>query len=256
MKRWTIIPTAAVAIALAISGALLLAGGESGSALAEAGERIEGQSMRMNLKLSMTIPEGRMHMTGSALSTADGSAGTMKVTIEMEGEPLAVPMDLVVIRDDMWMHSTSFKRLLPRGKTWVHGVDRTSAPETLTPAEYSRFFARADDVSVVDDDAPIRGKPTTYYKGLIDVKEIAEEVGGETEERLDRLLGDRTIRVPVEAWIGRDGLPARIGLDVNQDGQSFKMTADILEYGVPVDVKPPAEEATIEEAEFDRLTGG
>jgi hypothetical protein len=93
-------------------------------------------------------------------------------------------------------------------------------------------------------------------RGLVDVKEIAEEVGGETEERLDRLLGDRTIRVPVEAWIGRDGLPARIGLDVNQDGQSFKMTADILEYGVPVDVKPPAEDATIEEVEFDRLTGG
>jgi tryptophan synthase alpha subunit len=34
------------------------------------------------------------------------------------------------------------------------------------------------------------------------------------------------------------------------------MTADILEYGMPVDVKPPAEGATIEEAEFDRLTGG
>ena len=82
---------------------------------------------------------------------------------------------------------------------------------------------------------------------------MAEEVGGETKERVDRILQGQHALFFIEAWIGRDGLPARIRVEC---GKQFSMTGDILEYGVPVDVDPPRASATIEEAEFDRLTGG
>jgi hypothetical protein len=63
-------------------------------------------------------------------------------------------------------------------------------------------------------------------------------------------LGDRDLHIPIEAWIGEDGRPARIAVNL----QSESITADILEFGVPVDVEAPPASETISEAEFNRIT--
>jgi hypothetical protein len=248
-RRWAIIVTAAAALAAAIFAVLSLTDGE-GSPLAQAGERIEGQSMRMALDLSMEMKEGRMHADGTGVVSADGTKGVLEVRYTLKGLMRNLPMEIRVVGDDIWMHADRFGSFMPPGKRWVHSRDTETPSESLTPAEYSRFLAGADDVRVVDDDASVRGKPTTYYKGVVNVREIAEKIGGDTQERYERLFGDRSAGVPIEAWIGRDGLPVRIGVEC----PTFAMTADILDYGVPVNVEPPPAGATIEEDEFDRLT--
>ena len=56
-----------------------------------------------------------------------------------------------------------------------------------------------------------------------------------------RLLGDKDFFIPMEAWIDEEGRPARMTMSIDAGGESMSMTADILEYGVPVDVQAPAE---------------
>jgi hypothetical protein len=257
-KHWAVIAAAVVATAIAIFAVLSLSNGSAVSPLAEAGERIEGQSMRMNFALNMPVPEEehiQMDFKGELISNAEGTIGKLDGVYSFDKEiEEDVPAEMLIIGDDMWARFKAFKGLMPKGKPWVHMVDTTSAPETLTPREYARFLANADEVDEVDDDAPINGKPTTHYKGVVDVREMADEIGGDTEDRFEEMLAGNTLKIPVEAWIGRDGLPQRIKVTFEQMGKSMSMSADILEYGVPVDVKPPPKQRTIEEAEFDRLT--
>jgi hypothetical protein len=252
MKRWGIIGAGIVATALAIFAVLALSSG-SGSPLAEAGERMAGQSMRMKLVMSFPLPEGQMDVAGAGVSSADGTHVEMSARYTLPGVMDDVPIDMRMRGDDMWMHSKMFASIMPAGKRWVHMRDTETPSESLTPTEYSRFLANADDVEVVDDDATVDGAPTTHYKGEVNVQEIADEIGGESEKRFERMLGNRDLPVPVEAWVGRDGLPVRIKVDYRQGDKHVTISADVLEYGVPVDVNPPPAAVTIEEAEFDEL---
>jgi hypothetical protein len=254
VRRLRIIGSAVLATAAAIVAVLSLSGG-AGSPLAEAGERIAGQSMRVHMDMDVPLDKGSTRVTGTGRLAADGSKAAMDVEYAKLAGLEHVPMRMIIIGDDYWFHFPAFRPLMPRGKRWVHSVDETTAPEALTPAEFAHFLSGADDVNVVDEDADVRGRPTTHYAGAIDPVEAAEEVGGETEARIKRLTGGRAARIPIEAWIGRDGLPARIRVDCSHDGKRFVMTFDILEYGVPVNVTPPPETATIEEREFGELSG-
>jgi hypothetical protein len=199
------------------------------------------------MRMDMTLPEGSTEMTGEGVSSADGSRGRVVADYVVEGQH--VPMTIIGIGDEAWMRSPkAFAGMLPRGKRWVHSVDPTTAPQTLTPSEWSRFLAEADGVSVVDEDEPVRGSPTTHYKGNVDAGELADEVGGETEQRIQRALAGRELRFPVEAWIGRDGLPVRLHIVARDASTSIDVTADMLEYGVPVNVKPPPPDVVVEES--------
>jgi hypothetical protein len=61
----------------------------------------------------------------------------------------------------------------------------------------------------------------------------------------------------IDAYISEDGLPVRLRIwGGESDDNSFDITTDILEYGVRVEVDQPPPSRVIEEAEFNRLTGG
>jgi hypothetical protein len=182
------------------------------------------------------------------------------MTFQMEGEPQAVRMAMLNVDDEFWIRyrTPEAARAMPKGKPWVHMVDRTVAPTSLTPSEFATFLAEADEVEAVGE-ARVMGRTTTHSRGIIDVEKLGDEIGGETKERLERAIeqanlpGDKKLGLPVEAWISEDGLPVRLRMWCGQGKDSFDMTTDILEYGVPVEVEPPPPSKVIEEAEFDQL---
>jgi hypothetical protein len=63
--------------------------------------------------------------------------------------------------------------------------------------------------------------------------------------------------VPVDVWIDDKSRLRRITIrepeDPDNDNPAMTITVELYDYGVEVDVEPPAEE-TISEQEFDRLT--
>ena len=72
-------------------------------------------------------------------------------------------------------------------------------------------------------------------------------------EQADPAPGQK-VGLPIEAWISEEGLPVRMCFKCGNAKESFDMTMDVLEYGVPVEVEPPPGPKVIEQSEFDRLT--
>jgi hypothetical protein len=255
--KW--IAVAAVAV-VGLVVAFFVFRGDSTSALADAAGKMEGENMRATLAMGMTDSSGTYSITGEGVMAADGTSGEMDMNVDFQGESF----DMVIrsMGDQAWFRSPQFRPIMPAGKQWVHSVDRSTPASTLTPSEYTRFLAEADDVDEVSDSERVRGQVTTHYSGVVDIEDLADEIGGESQERIeaaieqmDRKPGQK-VGVPVEAWISRDGLPLRMRVHAEGSPNSFDAKIDILEYGVEVDVEPPPEATVIEEDEFNRLTGG
>ena len=85
---------------------------------------------------------------------------------------------------------------------------------------------------------PDRRSQVEHFAGEVNARELAEETGGETAKRFEKVVGDRLF-VPMEAWIDEEGRPRGSTMSVDTGGESMSMTVDILEYGVPVDVQAP-----------------
>jgi hypothetical protein len=239
-------------VTVAIVAAALVVGlvgrGASGSSLASAADRMQGQNMRLKLTMGVSDPrDGDAAVSMTGVSSADGSRSAGRGVYDPKAKGPSVTMDIRMIRDDMWMHVIGLPGVMPKGKRWVHMVDRSHAPETLTPAEFTRFLADADGVEVVGEDEPMGGDVTTHYQGTVNIQEIADELQGESKARLERLTRGRRADLPIDAWIGRDGLPKRISVSASGAGSSADITVDVLEYGVPVDVSPPPAAQVIEE---------
>jgi hypothetical protein len=258
-RAWIAIAVVGAAL---VAGFLLVRGGDSaGVALADAAERIEGESMRMRFVMGMTDASGDYSVRGEGPWTADNSRGSAEMTLAFEDEP-PIRMTLLNVGRDYWFRSKEFAGMLPRGKRWVHSYDRAGPATTMTPSQFAGFLAEADEVEEIGE-ARVLDQAATHYRGIIDLEELADELGGETKEQLEAALEQQDIPdgkkpgLPIEAWIAEDeGLPRRMRLWSDADEASMDITIDILEYGVPVDVEPPPASTVIEEAEFDRLTGG
>jgi hypothetical protein len=255
--KWIAVGAAAIA-ALAI--ALLALQGGSPNALAEAAGRMQHENMRVEFTMGMTDASGTYSFSGEGVVAADNSSSEMRMKVGFEKQ--TVNMVLRNIDDRFWFRSPQFRQVLPRGKRWVQSVDRTTPATTLTPSEWARYLADADHVEEVSDSERVHDQLTTHYSGTVDVEDLADEVGGESQERLEAAIEQvgrepgQKVGLPVEAWISRDGLPVRMRMYANGSPNSFDVRTDILEYGVPVDVEPPPQSTVIEESEFNRLTGG
>lgn len=256
-RKWIVVAAAASA---AIAIAFLAPRGGSSNALADAAGRMEGENMRVELVMGMTDSSGEYSFAAEGVVAADNSSGELNATGDFDGEK--VHMVVRNIGDRFWTRFPQLRHVMPPGKRWVSMVDRSTPATSLTPSEWARFLAEADHVDEVSDDERIRGQLTTHYSGVVDVEELADEIGGESKERIEAAIEQedpepgQKVGLPVEAWISRDGLPLRMRVYVNGSPDSFDARADILEYGVPVEVEPPPENTVIDEAEFNRLVGG
>jgi len=259
-RRWAgIAAVCAVAVGIVVALALPPGPDSPGMSLVDAASRTEGESMRMRFSMGATSSEGTFSASGEGVVTADNTRGELEMKMEMEGEPETIRMLIRNIDDDFWYRMPQVDQLLPPGKRWIHEVDTVTPAQSLTPSEFAAFLAKADDVEEVGE-TRVRDQQTTHYRGMVDVEELGDEIGGETKERLERAIEQanpepgQKVGFPVEAWISDDGLPVRMSFKCGNATESFDMTIDVLEYGVPVEVEPPPASKTIEQSEFDELT--
>lgn len=261
MGKWV---AGGVVAAIVVAALLLFGGSEDspGVSLADAAERIEGQSMRQRIDMAYGDSTGRYEISGEGVVAADSSRMSFDVKVSMEGEPGKQRMLMRNIGDEYWFRLPSLDGVLPKGKRWVHAVDNTTPTTLLTPEEFVEFLTEADEVEETGEQR-VLGQNTTKYQGLIDLEELADEIGGDAQERLQRALeqenfpDNRRPGIGIDAYISEDGLPVRLVMwGGESDNDSLYMQTDLLEYGVPVEVEPPPAAQTIEESEFDRLVGG
>jgi hypothetical protein len=142
---------------------------------------------------------------------------------------------------------------LPAGKTWVkfdlaklgerQGIDfeellQLGGSDPRQSLDLMR--AASPDFAAVGDEE-VRGVETTHYRGTVDLERLAERLSGKAGQsyrRIIELTGQSS--VPVEVWIGEDGLTRRLRYEQKLGtGTAMELTEEFYDFGVEVDVSPP-----------------
>ena len=99
----------------------------------------------------------------------------------------------------------------------------------------------------------IRGIDTTHYDARIQLDKVAERVSPEAQRGLRKLVQGSGIKeLPIDVWIGDDGLVRRLAMDWHPQGGSIVTQVDLFDFGdVDVDVPAPSEAV-----DLNKLLGG
>jgi hypothetical protein len=99
----------------------------------------------------------------------------------------------------------------------------------------------------------IRGVATTHYSARIQLDKVGERISPEARRELRKLTEGAGIdELPIEVWIGDDGLVRRITMDWHPQGGSFTTRIDFFDFGdVQVAVPDPKQAV-----DLSKLLGG
>ena len=149
--------------------------------------------------------------------------------------------------------------LIPGGKSWVRvdlqqaaqklGVDLNGLASTATqnPASVLALLQANGSVQTVGTET-VSGVSTTHYRATIDLAKVASNFGSTGQEALNHALAHGApSSIPVDVWIGADGLVHKLTLDQSvAGGGHVGVTLEISDYGTPVTVTAPAAGDTLD----------
>jgi LppX_LprAFG lipoprotein len=232
----------------------LIAGGCGGEEAAEsnplaaldvaAKKTTEVESMRQAITMDVDFEGETLSMDAEGSFTADSQNGTMQATMVTGGDQLE--FEAIAVDGTMYLKSDDFP--LPAGKEWLKTPDPPTS--TMEPAEFVRFLRASEGVENAGEEE-IRGEPTTHFRGPLDLEKLAEASDTAVLERLKASPEAKNLDIVVDVWVLENGLPARMAMKLTAPEQSsgqMTMTADILEYDVPVDAEPPPANKVAEQA--------
>jgi hypothetical protein len=197
------------------------------------------ESNRQEFTMESDIGGAELSMEGEGTFSADSTRGHM--TFDMETPQGDGSFEAIVVDGVMYIKGDQIQ--LPGGKEWLKQQDPPS--NTMSPSEFVTFLRDSGNVENKGTEE-IRGEETTHFAGPLDLQKLAEESGSDIVEQLKSTPGAEDMEMNIDIWVGPDGLPARMILDVSAPEQaegSMKVTSDILEYNVDVEAEaPPASE--------------
>jgi hypothetical protein len=261
-----------IAALAAVSLATAACGGGAANALqsvASAASKTAGvQTVRFHMDLSETIgPLGPFKFTAHGAS--DNATHSADMTMDLSsiasltGSQAGSPdqWNAHVVLDGggasplLYMQLPALDKYL-NGKTWVkadlgalaqeRGIDLSQlfqAAGNEDPTKALQMLQSVGNVSKVGT-ATIDGVDTTEYSGTIDVQKAAAALGPGYEKLLS---GSKVTSIPVDVWIGSDGLVRRLhenlSYDVNGTQATTDLTMNLTDFGAPVTVTtPPADQ--------------
>ncbi|MDQ3741080.1 MAG: hypothetical protein M3389_09075 [Actinomycetota bacterium] len=243
--------------ALALAAAALLAlvppgcGSNGDSAvdegvLARAAERMGREtSSRYEFEMEVdTKKDGDFGFSGGGTTNSDGSRGRLDGELTVDGEEF--PVEMIVRGSVIYMATPRFEEVLPKGKRWVRLADDSAPAQTMTHEEFIEMLRASGDVEGGSAER-IRGRQTTHYSAKVEMDELLDHAPEDARRKYEHLRG-ADFEMPIEAWIDEEGLLRRIEIDLERDGESVRMTADIVEYGTPVKADLPPAGQTVDEA--------
>jgi hypothetical protein len=135
------------------------------------------------------------------------------------------------------------------------GVDLTKLTQQAqqgNPMAYLELLQNSADLEIVGEET-VSGTPTTHYQGSVDYAATLDQLTPELRAQLEQQLGQTGMETAtVDVWVDADGLVRQLAQETDSPLGPVSVTMRIEEYGVPVDVAPPADEDTVDVRE---LTG-
>jgi LppX/LprAFG-like lipoprotein len=204
-------------------------------------------SVRQSATMESDLGGQKMAIEIEGSATALGEDGEMTMTMETGGDEFEA--DVILVDGVFYMKSKAIP--LPAGKEWLKSEDVPAS--SLDPGELVQHLREAQGVKRVGSEE-IRGEPTTHFRGPIDIEKLVDaSFGGRMAEQFKQIPNVREFSMTIDVWVLEDGLPARTAVKLTAPqhiGGSMSMTAEFLEYDVPIDVEAPPDRTVIDESEL------
>ena len=218
----------------------------------------DGQSADVTTDLSSAL---------AAAGAPSGTSGQIEIRyLQENGDPV------------IYANAPALSALIPGGATWVRldletlgkslGVDLNQllGQGAQNPSDALSLLQSIGSVDKVGTET-IDGVSTTHYTAEIDPTKVAEQaatqIGGALGQRIQNAVSNASATpapIPVDVWIGDDGLVRRVVLDLSgtHDGRtgSLHLQLDISDYGTPVNVTAPPSSRCLRRHELGLEPGG
>jgi hypothetical protein len=116
------------------------------------------------------------------------------------------------------------------------------------PAKLLDYLRATSQVTKLGS-ATVRGEPTTHYRARIQLDKLSPDAAGALSQTTE---ANGLKEVPVDAWIGDDGLVRRLTLDLQRHKGAVAVSVDFFDFGA-VSVKLPDASET---KDLGQLGGG
>jgi hypothetical protein len=275
LKRFAVLAAVAAVITVVV---LVASGGGgdtqlvSGDALAQAArttEKVPGASMTADAVIEV---EGvskplTMHLEG----VSDMRRGSGRLAGEYKNFPTklpgasadgTIPVEMVVLKPDLYFKSPLFGSTLPDGKSWLH-IDLAKTGKQLGVGDPTQF-GQSDPTQTLDNlratsgrvekvgTEDVRGVKTTHYRATIELDKLPSLVP-QSERATARARTQKLIALtgthsyPMEVWIDGRHLVRRTAftmhMTVEGRSMSVKTTSEMYDFGPkPKTKRPPASE--------------
>jgi hypothetical protein len=142
------------------------------------------------------------------------------------------------------------------GKSWVK-LDLTKAGQSFgadldqlmsqvgqSPGQLLDLLRQTGEVEEIGHET-LDGTSTTHYKATVDLVKAAEDLGGASQQAVQRLIDQGApAKLPVDVWVGDDGLVRQLTMSyaVTKNGEAFDLSASfkLSDYGTDVTVSAPS----------------
>lgn len=230
---------------------------------AEATSAVDTQKIYMNMTMT-GVPEVG-DITIEANGEVDNTSGLSHMTMDMSsvfgamGDEAGLPadagmMEVIVDGDTTYMKSSLFSMLGDDSKPWMKVPTEDQGSVTSgAPSDPSKFLEFLENTGSEIEEVgteEVRGVETTHIRTVLDTEALLadapEEDKAEMQAQLDE-LGGAFDEIPVEAWVGEDGMVRRITMtfdfaatgDAELGNTAMDITVEMYDFGEPVDISVP-----------------
>ncbi len=151
----------------------------------------------------------------------------------------------------VYANAPALSTFIPGGMSWVR-LDITQAAQNLgvqlnglgaaatqNPAQALDLLRSIGSVETVGTET-VDGASTTHYRATIDLTKAAANLGTDEQGLLNHLIANGAPNsIPVDVWIGDDGLVHKLTFNASAGSGSVALTLEISDYGTPVTVTAP-----------------
>jgi hypothetical protein len=126
----------------------------------------------------------------------------------------------------------------------------------LNPAELVSFLRGASEAEEVGI-SEVRGTEAHHYRGTLSLERVIEQQPPEVQAQLRADLEEAEVKeLPFDVWIGDDGLARRLKMGDWNEASQPPATMDFYDFGIPVDIEPPAADEVLTADELMKLIDG
>ncbi len=200
------------------------------------------------LVVTTAVGDQETTVTATGVQELGGTRSTLRY-IFPQPDGTSVPIDALTDGTMLYLRVPIDRLPATQGKPWIAtDVSRFApqgpggqGPEQLAYLEgLARLGNQVEDLGREE----VRSEPTTHLRVDARLDRLVEVVPVGFRSSLEAIGAAGVETVPIEAWIGDDGLPRRVRTELTVSAASSVSVLELFDFGAELDVAVPSPEET------------